>query len=172
MSALAASYGRVVAALAGAAAALLLVMVALIAINVTLRTLDWGVLAWTDEVSEYAVYAITLLAAPWLLRLGAHVRVDIVVSGVPPAAGWLLELIADLLGLATCAALLWYATAATVASVRTASVTVKTLVFPEWWVLAPLPLCFLLLALEFGFRLGRLIKGPRQPRPSTGGGLA
>jgi TRAP-type C4-dicarboxylate transport system permease small subunit len=172
VSALAAAYGRLVAALALAAAWLLLAMVGLIAANVTIRTLDWGVIAWTDEVSEYGVYAITLLAAPWLLRLGAHVRVDIVVTALRPAAGWTLELVADLIGLGACAVLLWYATAATLESARTGSVTVKSLVFPEWWTLAPLPVCFLLLALEFGFRLHRLASGPHQPRPSTGGGLA
>jgi hypothetical protein len=39
-------------------------------------------------------------------------------------------------------------------------------------VLAPLPLCFLLLAVEFGLRLRGLAGGPRTPRPSAGGGLA
>jgi TRAP-type C4-dicarboxylate transport system permease small subunit len=172
MTALGAAHGRLVTALAAAAAWLLLAMVALITVNVTIRTLGWGVIGWTDEISEYAVYAITLLAAPWLLRLGAHVRVDILVTGVRPALGWALELAADLIGLAVCLILLWYASAATLDSVRSHSVTVKSLVFPEWWVLAPLPLCFLLLAVEFLFRLHRLATGPRVPRPATGGGLA
>ena len=35
---------------------------------------------------------------------------------------------------------------------------------PEWWLLAPLPLCFLLLAIEFLFRMRRLAIGPVGPR--------
>ncbi len=172
MSALTAAHARLLSALAAAAAWLLLAMVGLISLNVTLRSLGWGVIAWSDEVSEYAVYAITLMAAPWLLRLGQHVRVDIAIRSIPLAAGWTLELIADAIGVAVSAALLWYAACAVLDSARTGSITVKTLVFPEWWVLAPLPLCFLLLAIEFLLRLRRLAAGPREPRASTGGGLA
>jgi TRAP-type C4-dicarboxylate transport system permease small subunit len=130
------------------------------------------VIAWTDEVSEYAVYAITLLAAPWLLRLGQHVRVDIALRLLPPPVGWALELLADVIGLAVSLALLWYAAVAVAASARTGSITVKMLVFPEWWVLAPLPVCFLLLAVEFVLRLRGLVGGPRAPRAAAGGGLA
>jgi hypothetical protein len=37
-------------------------------------------------------------------------------------------------------------------------------VFPEWWLLAPLPFCFLLLAIEFVFRFHRLMRGERARR--------
>ena len=35
---------------------------------------------------------------------------------------------------------------------------------PEWWSLAPLPVCFVLLAIEFVFRMRRLQRGERGPR--------
>jgi TRAP-type C4-dicarboxylate transport system permease small subunit len=44
------------------------------------------------------------------------------------------------------------------------SFTIKTLAFPEWWMLAPLPVCFALLAIEFAFRFCRLMAGPRGRR--------
>jgi TRAP-type C4-dicarboxylate transport system permease small subunit len=44
------------------------------------------------------------------------------------------------------------------------SMTIKTLVTPEWWSLAPLPVAFLLLAIEMIFRMHRLAIGPREPR--------
>ena len=169
MSALTAAHDRLLNGLAAAAAWLVLVLVGLISVNVTLRTLNWGVIAWSDEVSEYAVYAVTLMAAPWLLRRGQHVRVDITIRAVPPALGWALELLADAIGIAISLVLTWYAVVVVVASARTGSITVKTLVFPEWWVLAPLPLCFALLAVEFWLRLARLAGGPRMPRPASGG---
>jgi hypothetical protein len=37
-------------------------------------------------------------------------------------------------------------------------------VFPEWWLLAPLPLCFALLTIEFVFRFQRLLASPRTRR--------
>ena len=36
------------------------------------------------------------------------------------------------------------------------SINIKTLVTPEWWTLAPLPLGFALLGIEFIFRMHRL----------------
>jgi TRAP-type C4-dicarboxylate transport system permease small subunit len=36
--------------------------------------------------------------------------------------------------------------------------------FPEWWLLAPLPACFALLAVEFVFRFDRLLRGERRRR--------
>ena len=44
----------------------------------------------------------------------------------------------------------------TVASYTAGSINIKTLVTPEWWTLAPLPLGFVLLAIEFMFRMHRL----------------
>jgi TRAP-type C4-dicarboxylate transport system permease small subunit len=40
---------------------------------------------------------------------------------------------------------------------RVGAITIKNLVFPEWWLLAPLPVAFVLLAVEFVFRFHRLL---------------
>ena len=60
--------------------------------------------------------------------------------------------------------LIWYGSVMTVQSARLGSLTIKNLVFPEWWLLAPLPVCFALLALEFVFRFHRLMGAPRTRR--------
>ena len=44
------------------------------------------------------------------------------------------------------------------------ALSIKTLVMPEWWILVPLPICFLLLAIEFVFRMRRLKHGEIGPR--------
>ena len=41
---------------------------------------------------------------------------------------------------------------------------IKTLVTPEWWMLAPLPVVFLLLAVEMLFRMHRLLHAEAGPR--------
>ena len=41
---------------------------------------------------------------------------------------------------------------------RAGALSIKTLVMPEWWLLAPLPVCFALLAIEFVFRMRRLAR--------------
>jgi len=54
----------------------------------------------SNELSEDALYLITLLAAPGLLRQGQHIRIDILLRALPFRLGWLLEWIGDLIGIA------------------------------------------------------------------------
>ena len=83
-----------------AACLLLLFMTLLIGADVATRTLGVGGIAWSNEVSENILYLITLLSAPWLLRQGQHIRVDILLRVIPPRIGWLFEWVSDLIGLA------------------------------------------------------------------------
>jgi TRAP-type transport system small permease protein len=156
MGRLSAAYGRLLDALAAAAALLLLAMVLIVTGDILLRNLTRGGFAWANEISEYALYLMTLLVAPWLLRRGQHVRLDLVLVSVPARLARLLELVGDLLGLGVCLLMLRYGVAITLDSWRMGSLTIKNLVFPEWWLLAPLPAAFLLLAIEFMFRMDRL----------------
>ena len=44
---------------------------------------------------------------------------------------------------------IWYGVKAIADSRQLGSMVFKTLVFPEWWLFVPVPLCFALLAVEF-----------------------
>lgn len=163
-----AAFGRLLAALAALGCVLLAAMLAIIVTDVALRNtavpgLPRG-LAWSNEVSEGLLYLITLSVAPWLLRRGQHIRVDIVLRAIPPRLAWALEWLGDALGLACCIVLAWYATLAAWASYRAGAVNIKTLVTPEWWWLSPLPAVFVLLAIEMVFRMARLARAERAPR--------
>jgi hypothetical protein len=58
----------------------------------------------------------------------------------------------------------WYGARAALASWQAGSMSIKTLITPEWWLLCVLPLAFLALTLEMFFRMRRLYLGPRAPR--------
>lgn len=158
------AFGRLFDAFAIAAALILLGMVILITADIVLRNLSRVGFSWANEISEYALYLMTLLTAPWLLRRGQHVRLDLILAMVPPRLAWLMECIADLLGLAASATLVWYGLVMTRQSIQLGSLTIKSLVFPEWWLLAPLPVFFALLAVEFLFRFHRLLGSERTRR--------
>ena len=164
MTRLSASFGRLFDFLALAAALILLAMVALVTADIVLRNTARIGFPWANEVTEYALYLTTLLTAPWLLRRGQHVRIDMALAILPPRVAWLMEAAADLLGLAASLVLIWYGTIMTLQSARLSSLTIKNLVFPEWWLLAPLPICFALVAIEFTFRFHRLLDAPRTRR--------
>ena len=164
MTRLSRAFGRLLDGLAALAALILLAMVVLTTGDVVLRNLVGRGFDWANEVSEYALYLTTLLAAPWLLRRAQHVRLDLVLVAVPPRIAWLMEIAGDALGLAVSLTLARYGFVMTHESLRFGSITIKNLVFPEWWLLAPLPITFVLLAIEFVFRLYRLARSERTRR--------
>jgi TRAP-type transport system small permease protein len=157
-------YGRLLDVLMVAGCLLLLGMTLLIGADVAGRNAGLGGIPWSGEVSEDILYLLTLLTAPWLLRRGQHIRVDILLRALPAKLGWVLEWIGDLLGLACSIYFVWYGWKVLAASYASGAISIKTLVTPEWWLLVPLPLAFLLFAIEFLFRMHRLARGERAPR--------
>jgi TRAP-type transport system small permease protein len=149
-------YGRLLDALVFAACLLLLVMTVMIGADVVSRNIGGGGVAVSNELSEDILYLMTLLAAPWLLRQGQHIRVDIILRALPVRVAWLLEWVGDIIGLLCCIYFVWYGVLITRASYYAGSINIKTLVTPEWWTLAPLPIGFTLLGIEFIFRMYRL----------------
>ena len=133
-------------ALAGLAIALIAVLVSL---EVGMRNVGLGTLPWLIELVEYALYAGTFLAAPWVLSLGAHVRVDILLTSLPRRAAVALEVLVDVAGAAIALALMRYGLEATLEARRIGALVIKTLVVPEWWLLAVIPFASLLIAVEF-----------------------
>lgn len=161
-------YGKLLQALALCACAVLFAMMVMICADVLLRNVPLvpGVqgLPWSNEITENMLYLITMLSAPYLLRRGQHIRVDIVLRMLPKHVAWYCEWACDVLALVCCAAMTVYGTHATLASLASGALTIKTLVTPEWWMLAALPVAFLLLAIEIIFRMRRLWLGERTPR--------
>jgi TRAP-type C4-dicarboxylate transport system permease small subunit len=158
------AYGRLLEGMVVAACLLLLGITVLIGLDVLLRNVGLGGIPPSNELSEDALYLITILAAPGLLRRGQHIRVDILLRVIPPKVAWLLEWIGDIVDIVCCACFVWYGLRVTLASYASGSISIKTLIMPEWWIFAPMPVCFLMVAVEFIFRMRLLARSPREPR--------
>ena len=161
-------FGRLLAGLALGGCAVLFLMMAVICLDVLLRNVRLvpGMLGlpWANEVTEYALYLITMLTAPWLLRQGLHIRVDVLLRAIPARLAWLCEWAVDALALGCCVVIAWYGLKAVLSSHAIGGMVVKVISVPEWWLLAPLPATFALLAIEVLFRMHRLYHGERTPR--------
>lgn len=155
---------RILAAVAGL---IIGAMALLITADVVGRNLELGNLPWLNEIIEYALYVMTLLAAPWVLRLGAHVRMNLLAAVLPRAAGRFVDLAANTVGLAVSAALVWYGYLAAQQALARGSLIIKTLIFPEWLLLVVMPFSLALLALEFGMRIVRALRGETVALPET-----
>ena len=168
MQRISAQFGRLLAGLALAGCGVLLLTMLIICVDVLLRNVRIvpGLLGvpWANEVTEYALYLITVLTAPWLLRQGQHIRVDVLLRVMPRRLAWYCEWAVDLIALACCVAIAYYGVKAVLSSHAIGGTIVKVLSLPEWWLLAPLPAAFVLLAIEVLFRMQRLYAAERGPR--------
>src|SRR5262249_12369347 len=104
-------------------------MVVIVSADIVLRNAVGAGFAWANEVSEYSLYLMTLLTAPWLLRRGQHVRLDVILVLVPARAAWAMEAAGDVLGFVVSVILVRYGLAATLESWRIGAITIKNLVF-------------------------------------------
>jgi TRAP-type C4-dicarboxylate transport system permease small subunit len=170
MSVAARAYGRLLGACAGLAALLLLAMVVGITADVVGRNAVGRGLGGIDELSQYALALMIALTAPWLLHRGQHVRVELLLVALPARVGWALEIAGAAAGLAIALAFAWAGFTAAAESLANGVPAAPTAVFPEWWLLLPLPVAMLLVAIELGFRVERLARGSRRPRPEASSG--
>ena len=132
------------------ASALLLGLLALLVTgDVLARNLGLGTLPWILEVSEYGLPLATFLVAPWLLHRNEHVRLDVLLTALPRPAARLLDRLSDTVGLAVSLVFVVYGARAVSSSAQQGSLIIKSVVFPEWWLYAPVPVCFAFLAVEF-----------------------
>lgn len=142
------AWERLLEGLAALAALLLGASAAAITLDVVLRNVGLGTLPWILEVSEYVLPLATFLVAPWLLRRNEHVRLDILLS-VWPRIGH----VTNVAGLVICVVLVVYGARTILNSAQQGAMVLKSVVFPEWWLYVPVPLCFGLLTIEFLRRL-------------------
>ena len=126
-----------------------------IAGDLLLRMLAWGTLPGMHEVMEYALYISVFIAAPWVLRLGAHIRVDLMLTALPnPVSRW-LEFAIDLFGALLCLGLAYYALLSVFDAYDFGSMQRKTYVVHDGFLRSFLVASFVLLAAEFAFRVHR-----------------
>lgn len=145
---------------AAAAGAIVLAMVLGVTASVTLRAVTGAEIPGAVELTEIGLYLSAVLAAPWLLNQGQHIRADLLAAALPRPAARALEILCDALGLAVCATLAVVAFRVAAESAALGSLVRRTVTYPEWWLAAPLPPVFVLLALEFAARIARLLADP------------
>lgn len=148
------------AAPAAIAGAIVLAMVLGITASVTQRTLTGAEIRGMTELTEIGLYLSAVLAAPWLLWRGAHIRADLLGPALPRRAAQALEALADTLGMLVSVTVAWHAWNAMQASRALGGLVRRTIAYPEWWLTAPLAPVFLLLAIEFARRLVVTLTAP------------
>ena len=132
-------------ALAVAAGALIVLLMALVVVDVGARSLRIFTLPWSLEATEYMLYAVTFLGAPWVLRERGHIAIELVVERLPARGRAVVGRIAEFAGAAVCAALFYYACRVLWQSYASGIMVQKSFSFPEWVAYAGIPPVMLVL---------------------------
>lgn len=105
------------------------------------------------DLVEYGLFIATFIAAPWVLRVGGHVRVDFMVNALPPPLQRAAGFLADLMGMSISVVLLVWSIRVTIGAWQQGNMVLKAVVFPEWWIFVVMPFSAALLTIEFAIRL-------------------
>ena len=150
-----AAFDRFNRLLAGLVAASIGLFAVLIPLNLFLIRLQWKSMWWLYEAVEYALYFGVFLGAPWVLRQGAHVRVDVVVSNLSKPAAERLDRALNLFGAALCILLCAYGARSAVGEFADGILPDKDLRIPTGYMMTVFAASFMLLTVEFLMRLRR-----------------
>src|SRR6201997_4505562 len=148
------------AALRIAAGAMLALSVAINFANIIGRYFLSGSLSWAEEAMLFLMIGCVFLGAGPVSWAGRHIRMDVVISLLPPRARKAFDIFSDLVTIATCVALAIFAwpvmTMLAELDQRSQSANIP-LVIPQ----AALPLGLLLMALLIAVRL--IVQGTAHP---------
>ncbi|MCC2097867.1 MAG: TRAP transporter small permease subunit [Hyphomicrobiales bacterium] len=142
-------FDRFVDMLAIAAGILMVFLTALICLDVVARYFRLFAMPWSLEVAKYCLYGITFCGAPWVLRDGGHITIDLFVAGLGARARKTAQKASYILGSIICLTLTFYACRIVYVSWSQKIMINETFVFPEWYLLALAPLTFLVLFMTF-----------------------
>ena len=154
-------FDRVIESMAFVAGLLLVGTVLIISFEICMRYFFSKPQTWTVEVCEYFLFGIAFFGAPWLLREGGHVNIDIVVGNIGEKGQAYLGVATNIIGIFVCAILCWFSLVTALENYRSGVVVVKTLSIPKHYFLMVIAFGYLMLALQFlrqFFRNLRMLK--------------
>ena len=105
---------------------------------------------------EYGLLYITMLGAPWLVKLKGHVYIELVTAAVPQTMRPNFSRCVVALAILICAIVAWYSGEVTIKSYVRDEVDMRSLDMPRWILMISMPVCFGMMALQFT----RYIFGP------------
>lgn len=112
-------------------------------------------ISWAEEVIVYLIVWGIMIAASQLVRKDAHVRPDLLLRILPPAAQRWFEILNCLTALIFCLGMTWYGWSIVATSWQLDERSSSDLQFPIWLYSAAVPTGFLLMSGRYLIRLYR-----------------
>ncbi|MGY6634895.1 MAG: TRAP transporter small permease [Alkalilacustris sp.] len=149
-------YDGVVTAMAMLAGLALVWLMVAIVWSVSMRNLGMQPHAWLFTSTEYGVFYMTMLGAPWLVRRRGHVHIELVTAALPDALRRLVSRAVALGCVLVCGYLAWRGYLLVQTNIARMDFDVRAYFYPRWLLTIAFPISFGLMAVEFArFAFGR-----------------
>lgn len=142
-------YDRLVNALAILSGLMLVWLMVAVVGTVLIRNLGVQPPAWLFTSTEYSMFYLTLLGAPWLVREKGHVYVEVVISHLPQALLNVLSRSVSLICALIAFVLAWKGLELVISNIRESDYDVRTYFVPMWIFTIAYPISFALMGIEF-----------------------
>lgn len=122
-----------------------LAMALMLTYDVAMRFLFTRPTSWALDFTSYMMLYSTFLAAGWLFKLNAHVRVTILTERLGPKSKLILFFFISVIGVLTTGVLTWQSTVDVWDTLTRGSMILRPVAVPKFLILAVIPLGTLLL---------------------------
>ncbi|MFH1488426.1 MAG: TRAP transporter small permease [Pseudomonadota bacterium] len=140
---------RITGFMAFIAGLLLVAAVLIVCFEIFMRYFVQRPQVWTVEVCEYILFSMAFLGAPWLLRMGGHVNIDIFVAQLSPRRKHFMDLMSASVGIIISFIICWFSITTSYECFSTGVLLTKTLNVPKFYFLMIIALGYFFLLLEF-----------------------
>jgi TRAP-type C4-dicarboxylate transport system permease small subunit len=134
-----------------------------ISYEVTMRYFFIKPTGWVMDFSGYMQYVCVLLGSAWVLKIGSHTRMDILLNRFRPWVQTLLNLITSSIALVACAIFGWKGFEATWDAYQSGEFLYREVEVPLSILFAFIPFTFLLLCIQFGRQIYKQWQTLRRP---------
>jgi TRAP-type C4-dicarboxylate transport system permease small subunit len=124
------TFDRIIDTMAFVAGILLVAAVFIVCIDTCMRYFFHKPQVWTVEICEYILFGIAFLGAPWLLKLGGHISVDVVTERLGSRSQGRLRLLSMGSGVLVSAIICWFSLATAWDCFKSGVLVTKTLTLP------------------------------------------
>jgi TRAP-type C4-dicarboxylate transport system permease small subunit len=152
------TFDRIIDTMAFVAGILLVATVLIVCIEVCMRYFFHKPQVWTVEVCEYILFGIAFLGAPWLLKMGGHISVDVVTERLGSRSQGRLRLLSTGSGVLISAIICWFSLATAWDCFKSGVLVTKTLTLPKHYFLILIFIGYFFLLVEFASQFFQQLK--------------
>jgi C4-dicarboxylate transporter DctQ subunit len=129
---------------------IIIFMMLAISYEVVMRYFFGAPTGWVMDFSGYMQYGCVLLGTAWVLKIGSHTRIDILINSFRPRIQTILNMVTSSISLVACAVFGWKGFEATWGAFQRGDFLYREVEVPLSLLFAFIPFTFLLLCIQFG----------------------